>query len=664
MDVRVTLVACLLFGCAEPVPLSWTVSFSDPSLCEDVVAYEASLERGGCGGEVVYAVTSFRGSGERLATPPTLSPGRWGLRVRARDADCRFVADDCVERELPVDQPALDVALACGAPVDRACAESTCAAGVCVGEDPPPPPRLAWPPSAYATGSVHAPQSARLRWDLAPSATRYEVAVSAPCDGTTAECAFGDAVTETPATDLALADLGLPRVPGGERRAWRVRSCNAAVCGPWTGARVIAIDRLDGDVDGDGYADVWLGEPEAGGGGAALLAGRADVGGAPSPNDADLEDSARLGSAIAAADLDGDGLADALIGAPFADTEAGADAGALIVARGAPGRLALTRLPYGEGVAAETLGASVAVLGDVDGDGFLDVAAGAPQSGANDAGRVVVWHGSADGLVRPRALSFEPAADAAFGAAVAGGDLDGDGYADLVVGEPGRTPGPGTPASGRVLVFRGGPDGLDPLPAVIAPPAAQEALRFGSAVVVLDDLDGDGRADLAVGAPGYDSAGAPSTLDGRVYVYNGAAGGIDVGLVQELPNPFTDPGPGSGERFGVALASADLDGDGVSDLAVGAPDASPGGAAVVYISDGARFDVAPRRFLDRVDAGAGQGRALAAGDVDGDGIADLCVVAAGEEVARLYLGSPTGPPAGEARALTTGRYAGACAIGR
>jgi len=654
----------LLLGCAEPVPLSWTVSFSDPASCDGVVAYEASLERGGCGGEAVYSVTRFRGAGERLDAPPTLAPGRWGFRVRARDGDCRFVADECVERALPLDQPALDVALTCGAAGDPACAAASCAAGVCVGVDPPPPPRLAWPPSAYATGSPHAAQSTRLRWDLAPSATRYEVSTSAPCATSAAECAFDEAVTEAVTNELALGDLGLPRVPGGERRAWRVRSCNDAVCGPWSAPRVIAIDRLDGDVDGDGYADVWLGEPEEGGGGAAVLAGSADLGGAPSPNDAGLEASARLGAAIVVADLDGDGLGDALIGAPFADTEAGADAGALILASGATGRPALTRVPFADGLAAETLGASLAVLGDVDGDGFLDVAAGAPQSGANDAGRVVVWHGSAAGLARPRVLSFEPAADAGFGQAVAGGDLDGDGYADLVVGEPGRTPGPGTPASGRVLVFRGGPAGLDPIPQVISPPAAQEALRFGAAVVVLDDLDRDGRADLAVGAPGYDAAGSAATVEGRVYVYAGAAGGIDAGLAQELPNPFPDPGTAAGERFGAALASADLDGDGASDLAVGAPDASPGGAAVIYISDGARFDVAPRQFLDRVDPGAAQGRALAAGDVDGDGIADLCVVAAGDQSARLYLGSSSGPPAGEARALTTGRYAGACAIGR
>ena len=164
--MRVVLFAFSMLGCAAPVPLDWTVSFTDPSLCADVVAYEATIERDGCGGEVVYQATRFRGSSLALPEPDRLSPGRWGFRVRARDATCRFVADRCVERDLPSDQGALDVDVTCGAPTTSACA--TCEAGVCVGIDPPPPPRLAWPPSAHATGSSHAAQRTTLRWDPAP----------------------------------------------------------------------------------------------------------------------------------------------------------------------------------------------------------------------------------------------------------------------------------------------------------------------------------------------------------------------------------------------------------------------------------------------------------------------------------------------------------------
>ncbi|MBX3272905.1 MAG: FG-GAP repeat protein [Sandaracinaceae bacterium] len=644
--IAVTFLGCL--GCAPPVPLEWTVSLSDPSLCAGVVAYEARIERDGCGGEVVYQVTRFRGASEALPTPDRLSPGRWGFRVRARDADCRYVADRCIERQLPSDAPALDVDVTCGAPGELGCAAASCEEGVCVEVDPPPPPRLAWPPSAHATGSVHAPRQTRLRWDRAPSATRYEVSLGPPCDGPAADCPPGASTVPTDANELALDALALPRQP--ERRAWTVRSCRGDACGPFARPRVIALDRLDGDLDADGYADLLAGAPEVGGGRVARFAGPAA--GAPTFLDPGLEASARFGLAVASADVNGDGRADVIVGAPFADGAAGGDAGRVFVARGGA---APAPLETGAGSAAETLGAAVAVVGDLDGDGFLDVALGAPQHAerATGAGRVVVLFGSAGGLERPTALSYESAPSAAFGAALAGGDLDGDGYADLVVGEPGRSLGASAPEGGRVLVFRGGPRGLAAVPEVIEPSSPQPVLRFGQALAVLPDLDGDGIADLAVGAPGWDPAASPDRRVGRVFVYSGRRGGLAGVVPQELASPISGS-PASGERFGAALATGDLNGDGRSDLVVGAPAAEPDGAALVYLSAGLRFDAAPSRFLDRAAAGAELGAALGVGDLDGDGFDDVAVIARGEERLRVYLGEPSGPLAAPSLMLGAG----------
>lgn len=649
-------------ACAAPVPLDWTVSLADPALCAGVVAFEARIERGGCGGEIVYEVTRFRGAGDALPTPDRLSPGTWGFRVRARDASCRFVADRCIERALPAGQPALDVDVTCGPPMEAACA--TCDSGVCVGVDPPPPPRLAWPPSAYATGSPHAAVRVRLRWDAAPSATRYEVALGPPCDGAAIECALDAMVVPTGATELALDALGLARVAGGERRAWSVRSCRDDGCGPLARARILALDRLDGDLDADGYADALLGAPEEGGGRVVVRGGAASLGGPEGSLDPGLEPSARFGLALASADLDGDGRGDALVGAPFADGDAGGDAGAAYLARGGDSP---ARLDPGPGSPAETLGAAVAIVGDVDGDGFLDVALGAPQSSerADDAGRVVVLYGSRAGLGRATALAFEPAPGAAFGAALAGGDLDGDGFADVVIGEPGRTPAASTPEAGRVLVFRGGPAGVATTPQIIAPSTPQARLRFGQAVEVLDDLDGDGLADLAVGAPGWDAAASPDQDDGRVFVYSGSEAGVHTVLPQELANPFLGAPAAVGERFGVALASGDVDGDGRTDLVVGAPAAAPDGAVLVYLSEGLRLGDAPSRILDRASPGAEHGAAVGVGDLDGDGVDDVAAIARAEERARLYLGAPGGPVATPTLVLGDGRgLRGAAAIGR
>ncbi|MCB9593460.1 MAG: VCBS repeat-containing protein [Sandaracinaceae bacterium] len=660
----VPLLCFFALGCAAPVPLTWTVSVTDPSLCDDVVAYEASLERDGCGGEAVYAVTRFRGSSEALPTPSALSPGRWGFRVRARDSSCRFVADRCIERDLPSDQATLDVEITCGAAMELACAAALCESGVCVGTDPPPPPHVVWPPSAYATGSPHAPQATRLRWDPAPSANRYEVVIGAPCDTVASDCDLSSAPMAVSGTELALADVGLTRRPGGERRAWAVRSCRDTTCGPFSRPRVLAIDRLDGDLDGDGFADAVLGAPAVGGGRVGVLSGAsAALGGAPSFVDPGLEASARFGSAAASADLDGDGRGDALVGAPFADTPAGGDAGLVFTLLGggdprSPASVA--------GSPAETFGASVAVVGDLDGDGYLDVAVGAPQFSAveDDAGRVVLFYGSAAGLSGPAVITWDPAPSAAFGASVSGGDLDGDGFADLVVGEPGRTPAASAVEAGRVLVFRGGPAGVSATPDVIAPSSPQPSLRFGAAVEVLDDLDGDGIADLAVGAPGWDAGGTPDLFDGRVFVYSGSEAGVHTVPPQELANPFTGAGAAVGERFGAALSSGDLNGDGRSDLVVGAPNADPGGAALIYLSRGLSFDAAPSRFLDRGAPGGELGASIGVGDLDGDGVDDVCVIARAEERARFHLGEPGGPLAEPSFEVADAGLRGAVSLGR
>ncbi|HJL14118.1 MAG TPA: FG-GAP-like repeat-containing protein [Sandaracinaceae bacterium LLY-WYZ-13_1] len=152
----------------------------------------------------------------------------------------------------------------------------------------------------------------------------------------------------------------------------------------------------------------------------------------------------------------------------------------------------------------DRLGRTLAAAGDVNGDGFDDVVIGAPQQNP-ESGAVYLYLGSADGvddvvdaeLTRSEAMSF--------GSALAGpGDLDGDGYADVVVADGPRN---------EVYVYRGGPDGLEPEPAV----AITRDAPFGGSVSGLGDVDDDGYADFVVGVPG------PSPLGnaGALLVYRG-----------------------------------------------------------------------------------------------------------------------------------------------
>ena len=145
------------------------------------------------------------------------------------------------------------------------------------------------------------------------------------------------------------------------------------------------------------------------------------------------------------------------------------------------------------------------------------------------------------------------------------GDVNGDGYADVLVTAPGSNGD-----LGELYLFLGGPGGLKAVPDQTLRAPAPGLEFFGEGACPAGDVDGDGYDDVAVS--GRDARGR-----GRVYVYRGGPDGL-----ANLPSWEID-GLGQGDRFGWWVAPAgDLDGDGLADLAIGA-DASPAGAvSVVY----------------------------------------------------------------------------------
>ncbi len=343
------------------------------------------------------------------------------------------------------------------------------------------------------------------------------------------------------------------------------------------------------------------------------------------------------GTALAACDLDGDGIADLLLGAPRQAT-GGSEGGSAYVLLGGPGGPAsgVPHLFHADvrlfGAEAARAGSAVACLPDQDGDGADEAVVGAP--GAD--GAWVVPGSSAwipgEGPDLAVALAEAGARLAGDGreagrALAAPGDVDGDHRADLLVGDPtadggrafllsGRAAWSDLALEGAVAVVTGGADG----------DALGAALAGG-------DLDGDGLADLALGAPEIgDGAGSVCLFLGPV------AGAL---AAEDADATWTGV---AGDRAGAGLAPAeDLDGDGLGDLLVGLPGAGDGAGRVAVLSGGTALEGGDLVAAPGGIAGEAPGDAAAVaacpGDADGDGRGDVLVggPGAGEGEGAVWL---------------------------
>jgi FG-GAP repeat len=246
------------------------------------------------------------------------------------------------------------------------------------------------------------------------------------------------------------------------------------------------------------------------------------------------------------------------------------------------------------------------------------------------------------------------AAPASASAASVRADFNKDGYGDLAVGAPwedlGSSENP-IPLAGVVNVVYGGPDGLDSGPA--AQQFAQHQLGgaseardwFGSALAA-GDYNSDGFTDLAVGTPseGVVSGGVLRQYAGAVTLIYGGSTGLSAAGARHINQYHAGGTVGYQDFFGGALAAGDFDGDGRTDLAVGAAeedfgDTYNGGAVNVLYSDGSGGFSRTQQF-DQSDAGGATewvdrfGETLASGDFDANGVADLAVGAPSEESGR------------------------------
>lgn len=525
-----------------------------------------------------------------------LGCGRVGYDPLARDGggrDASMASDaNAAERDAgPLDAAALDAAALDAAAVDGSGADAGVrdldagfdAAGTDAGPAPPQPDLL-FPWNGFTTGSALVSSARRptLRWRAASGALSYDCEVDDDPAFASPEVRVNvpDGGAETQSHRIAIELPVSTTVPVGRRYYWRVRSRSgiglAGFASAWSGTRYMDVGRQAQDLNGDGYADL-------------------------------------------------------IVGAPF-QTLGGGREGAAFVYYGAAGGYPVTpslRIPNPDAVLSGYFGFSITAAGDLNADGYADAIIGASFQGAVNSGLAFLFLGGSAGLsMTPTLRIVNPTAESSsfFGGALAGiGDVNADGFGDVIIGASsldGDLEG-----QGAAFVFYGMASGISATPSLrIDSPEPFFGGGFGGTITGAGDLDGDGYPDAAIGASHQELAGRRG---GAAFIFHGSSAGLSATPTLRIDNPDDQ----FDAAFGAGIGGlGDVDADGYADLLIGSPGQSAGASREgnVFFYRGSAAGLSPTTFT-RFDNPGNQdssyfGTSVArAGDVNGDGFQDALV---------------------------------------
>jgi hypothetical protein len=542
--------------------------------------------------------------------------------------------------------------------------------------DTTPAPRPIAPLSVSSVTS----QQPTLRWQLAAGA-----------DGAHVELCHDRACTKVITSFDATGSQGKPSAALAAgfvfwRLASRTAGSTSTVYSPvWefvVGHRSAPVDTSWGsvfDVNGDGYADVGIGNAFAlndqitgetqsapasrqarvyHGGPSGLPATPSTLIGGASPPASFGANIANLG------DVNGDGFPDLGISNYVAPAGTVAGSATFAVYLGGPSGAAVAP----QFTSANLCGAfgcyvEFAGVGDLNGDGYADVAVSTLNaSHPNPNGAVQVYLGSATGLsatpgvilsVPNIATSSSPGGcvEAGMQSLFAAADFNGDGYGDLATASSGYT------CAGAVYVYLGGPNGPAPTPSAslsttYSVAGSGSVVDFGMALGVAD-TDGDGFPELLIGSNTQSVPGSYNVTDSQLQVIAGDSTGLYGGIATLIEHPGTNESALPGGEFGSYIASAgDVDGDGFEDVLLSDIGASSSGRGYIYRGGPTGLPKTPSQTLSDPnpnDYMLGQ-NVMGLGDVNGDGYADVFLHANSLSASvissdTLYLGGKQGASA-------------------